>query len=110
MDSKIRIAFALTSCMVFFLNCRELPPYECPPGRDPFCDADDGTPGRCLMAPDGKYYCARPANDCSSMLRWSVIAGEPYADECVDPALIPKDAGADGPSVDGGTDGAAGGG
>lgn len=89
-------------------SCRDIPPYECAPGRDFFCNLVAG--GRCLRASDGNGYCAYPASDCPLMLRWAERAAEPYANQCVDPAFIPMDGGLDGATTDGASDAATDGG
>lgn len=101
-------AAVLCAAALLLSHCRDIPPYECPRGRDLFCNEAAG--GRCLVAADGRSYCAYSAPDCMTMLRWSPQAAKQYAGQCIDPALIPKDGGVDGPAADGGPDGAADGG
>jgi hypothetical protein len=70
----------------------DLPARECGPGD--MC-LSGGVEGECVLAPNGKSYCAFPS-DCPSGLTWGIRAGE-YSGECV------ATAGPDGSIVDGGS-------
>lgn len=107
-DRRVVGAVLLSVVALLWAGCRDVPPFQCPPGRDIFCNAGPG--GRCLLGTDGNGYCAYAASDCPTKLRWSERAAEVYADQCVDPMFIPMDGGVDGPPTDGGADGAPGGG
>ena len=83
--------------------CFDVPPLVCQ--TDKLCVFSDGkteTQGLCVEAPNHFKYCALPAADCASMWRWSTVSGD-YSKQCLDPALVPRDAGADG-AADAATD------
>jgi hypothetical protein len=59
------------------------------------CQDIETRPGLCLYHEGRGPYCAEPTPTCPSMFRWERFAEAEIAYKCVDPALIPKDAGAD---------------
>jgi hypothetical protein len=90
---------------VVLAACLDLPPITCT--RDRSCLNKDEIDGICLAANNNVKYCAFPSADCPSMWRWGAYSDD-YTDKCVDPVLVPRDAGVDG-GGDGPTDAAIGG-
>lgn len=69
------------------------------------CDLSSG--GTCTQAPSGSSFCSYPDTTCASGSRWSDVAGDGLAGECVEGAGI-ADGGSDAAQADGGIDGGGG--
>ena len=86
------IVAPLLAISILGVACVDVPPFVCKSDRQ--CITRNDLEGICIEAPNKLTYCAFPVTDCPSMWRWETFAGD-YAEQCVPPALIPPDAGAD---------------
>ena len=104
MRRRILAVLALATVAIsLFIACRRVTPCM----SAIVCTDAELRPGLCIS--DGRgpnRYCALPAEIvCPSKWRWDYTAPDDLYDLCVDPALIPKDAGADAtPAPDAGAD------
>ena len=95
----------MRSVGLFMLACAAVLAAACRPVKTCVYDSDcydwETRPGFCLRFEGMGPYCVVPTPTCPSMYRWAEFAGSDVHDRCVDPALIPKDAG----TTDGGAAG-----
>jgi len=84
----IRVALGLL-LMTLVGGCRTFDPLYCV--YDSNCELKNLS-GRCMFDGDTGAYCAWPAPDCPSGMRWDRTARARLAGECVDSRLLIYDA------------------